>query len=51
MTIFKRKINIQSELNTGFGVNSENSSGRFYDRKSGGANVIKKNVDNYVSYQ
>ena len=44
MAIFKRKINIQSELNTGFGVNSENSSGRFYDRASGGANVIKKGV-------
>src|SRR5215204_4402220 len=44
MAIFKRKINIQSELNTGFGVNSENSSGRFYDRKSGSANVIKKGV-------
>lgn len=44
MAIFKRKINIQSELNTGFGVNSENSSGRFYDRKSGGANVIKRGV-------
>ena len=44
MAIFKRKINIQSELNTGFGVNSENSSGRFYDRNHGGANVIKKGV-------
>ena len=44
MGIFKRKINIQSELNTGFAVNSENSSGRFYDRASGGANVIKKGV-------
>ena len=44
MAIFERKINIQSELNTGFGVNSENSSGRFYDRNSGGANVIKKGV-------
>jgi inward rectifier potassium channel len=44
MAIFKRKINIQSELNTGFGVSSENSSGRFYDRNSGGANVIKSGV-------
>ena len=44
MAIFKRKINIQSELNTGFGVNSENSSGRFYDRKSGGANVFKRGI-------
>src|SRR6188508_2160679 len=44
MAIFKRKIDIQSDLNTGFGVNSENTSGRFYDRKSGGANVIKKGI-------
>jgi len=44
MAIFKRKINIQSELNTGFGVNSENSGGRFYDRNSGGANVVKRGV-------
>jgi inward rectifier potassium channel len=44
MAIFKRKINIQSDLNTGFGVNSENSSGRFYDRDSGGANVIKRGI-------
>ena len=44
MAIFKRKINIQSELNTGFGVNSENSSGRFYNRKSGGANVLKRGI-------
>jgi len=44
MAIFKRKIDIQSDLNTGFGVNSENSSGRFYDRSSGGANVIKRGI-------
>jgi len=44
MAIFKRKINIQSDLNTGFGVNSENSSGRFYDRNSGGDNVIKRGI-------
>ena len=45
MAIFKRKINIQSDLNTGFGVNSENSSGRFYNRRTGGANVVKKGVN------
>jgi inward rectifier potassium channel len=50
MAIFKRKIDIQSELNTGFGVNSENSSGRFYDRNSGGANVIKKGVSALNKY-
>lgn len=44
MAIFKRKINIESEVATGFGVNSENSSGRFYDRSSGGANVIKRGI-------
>ena len=44
MAIFKKKIDIQSEVATGFGVNSEDSSGRFYDRKSGSANVIKKGV-------
>src|SRR5258705_7161089 len=44
MAIFKRIINIQSELNTGFGVSSENSSGRFYNRVTGSANVIKKGV-------
>ena len=44
MAIFKRKIDIQSDLNTGFGVNSENSSGRFYNRKSGGANVLKRGI-------
>ena len=44
MAIFKKKIDIQSEVATGFGVNSEDSSGRFYDRKSGSANVINKGV-------
>jgi len=44
MAIFKRKINVQSEPNTGFGVNSENSSGRFYNRITGGANVVKRGV-------
>ena len=45
MAIQKRKINVQSDLNTGFGVNSENSGGRFYDRQTGGANVAKKGVN------
>jgi inward rectifier potassium channel len=44
MAIFKKNINIKSELNTGFGTSSENSSGRFYDRKTGGANVTKKGI-------
>lgn len=50
MAIFKRKIDIQSDLNTGFGVNSENSSGRFYDRKSGGAKVIKRGISILSKY-
>jgi len=53
MAIFKKRINIKSELNTGFGTSSENSSGRFFDRKSGGANVIKKGIgllDRYSWY-
>ena len=50
MAIFKRKINIESEVATGFGVNSENSSGRFYDRNSGGANVIKRGIGVFNRY-
>lgn len=45
MAILKRKINLQSDPNTGFGVNSENSSGRFYNRHTGGANVVKRGVN------
>lgn len=44
MAILKRKINIQSDLNTGFGTSSESRSGRFYNRQTGTANVIKKGV-------
>ena len=33
-----------SENNTGFGVNSENSGGRFYNRNTGSANVVKRGV-------
>jgi len=44
MAVTKKKINLQSELNTGFGTNSESSSGRFYNRQTGTANVIKKGV-------
>ena len=53
MALFKRKINIESELNTGFGVSSENSSGRFYNRQTGSANVVKTGVsilDRYSWY-
>src|SRR5215204_3023540 len=45
MAILKKKITIQSDPNTGFGVNSENSGGRFYNRNTGSANVIKRGVN------
>lgn len=44
MALFKRKINLASDLTTGFGVSSENSGGRFYNRRTGRANVVKKGV-------
>jgi len=44
MALQKRKIDIQSDLNTGFGTSSENSSGRFYNRQRGTANVVKKGI-------
>lgn len=48
MALFKKyKINssITSEINTGFGVNSTDSAGRFYNRKKGKPNVIKRGVN------
>lgn len=44
MTLLRKQITLQSELNTGFGVNSENSGGRFYNRKTGSSNVVKRGV-------
>jgi inward rectifier potassium channel len=44
MAIFKRKINLSSDKTTGFGINSENSGGRFFDRQSGRANVVTRGV-------
>ncbi|HPH31648.1 MAG TPA: ion channel [Chitinophagaceae bacterium] len=43
MAMMKRFRNMRSEDNTGFG-NSSNNSGRFFDRRTGGANVHKKGV-------
>ncbi len=43
MAMLKRFRNMRSEDNTGFGNNS-NNSGRFFDRRTGGANVHKKGV-------
>lgn len=44
MALFKRKINLSSDASTGFGTNSENSGGRFYDRQTGAANVAKRGI-------
>ena len=52
MALRKRFANLKSEENTGFGTNSNNSGGRFYNRQ-GGANVLKKGVgilDRYSWY-
>ncbi|MGB3006691.1 MAG: potassium channel family protein, partial [Chitinophagaceae bacterium] len=40
MAIFKRQRNLQEEVNTGFGTNSNSSGGRFVNR-DGAANVFK----------
>ena len=42
--MLKRKINLNSDSATGFGSNSENSSGRFFNRQTGGANIEKRGV-------
>lgn len=44
MALMKRFRNLKSEDNTGFGTNSNNSGGRYYDRKTGKANVVKRGV-------
>src|ERR1700676_2251087 len=43
MAMTKRFTGLKSEDNTGFGVNSNNSAGRFYNRQ-GRANVTKRGV-------
>jgi inward rectifier potassium channel len=48
-----RRDNLKNEINTGFGANSANNAGRFYNRRSGRANVTKKGVsilDRYSWY-
>ena len=45
MAIFRQNKKLVSEINTGFGVNSKDSGGRFYNRKNGRANVLKKGVN------
>src|SRR5574339_390127 len=44
MAIFKRKINLRSDPDTGFGASSENNAGRFYNRNTDSAKVVKKGV-------
>lgn len=44
MAFFRQNKNLVSENNTGFGVNSKDSGGRFYNRKTGRANVTKKGI-------
>src|SRR5258706_9064572 len=44
MASLKRFSKLKSEDNTGFGANSNNSAGRFYDRKNNRANVVKSGV-------
>lgn len=50
MAIFKRRINLSSDSSTGFGINSENSAGRFFNRKTGRANVVAKGVGVFSKY-
>jgi inward rectifier potassium channel len=47
MSVRQRLQNLRniSENNTGFGANSENSAGRFYNRDRGKANIAKRGVD------
>jgi inward rectifier potassium channel len=44
MAILKKFRNLKPVDNTGFGNNSSNNSGRFFDRKTGSANVSKRGV-------
>jgi inward rectifier potassium channel len=53
MAMIKRLRSLKAEDNTGFGANSSNSGGRFYDRKKDRANVVKRGVgilDRYSWY-
>ena len=45
MAIFKRNANVQADITTGFGSSSENNAGRFYNRRTGRANIVKKGVN------
>lgn len=45
MALFRQNRKLKQEINTGFGVNSANSGGRFYNRETGRANVVKRGVN------
>ncbi len=52
MALFKRN-NLKSDAATGFGTNSADSGGRYYNREKGSANVLKRGVsliDRYSWY-
>jgi inward rectifier potassium channel len=44
MALFKRKIDLNTDIATGFGANSENSAGRFFNRQTGGANIHQHGI-------
>jgi Inward rectifier potassium channel C-terminal domain/Ion channel len=50
MAIIKRFRSLKSENNSGFGVNSSSSGGRFYDRKRNSANVARRGVSIFDRY-
>src|SRR5439155_25523488 len=50
MAIYKRNTNVQSDMTTGFGTSSENSAGRFYNRRTGRANVVRKGISTLDRY-
>jgi inward rectifier potassium channel len=44
MAIFKKFNQLKAEVNSGFGENSSDSGGRFYERKKHKANVVKSGI-------
>lgn len=50
MAFFRQNKNLVSENNTGFGVNSKDSGGRFYNRDTGRANVTKRGIGIFNRY-
>ncbi len=50
MALIKRNSRLRDEDNSGFGKNSGDSAGRFYERKKRRANVTKKGVSIFERY-